>query len=93
MACVHGLQQVIAALIAYLAHDDPVGTMAESGGEKLARSDGNLAWNRLDSFPADGVGMVDLQLGGLLDDYQSFMLRNMVKQRLHQGRLPDWFRR
>ena len=33
MPGIHRLQQVIAALIAYLAHDDAVGTMAQSGGK------------------------------------------------------------
>ena len=87
MAGVHGLQQVVAAFVADFAHDDPVGTMAESGGHKLAWRDGNLAGNRLDSLPANGVGMGDLQLGGLLDHDQPFMQRNVVEQRLHQSRL------
>ena len=57
MPCIHGLQEVIAALIAYLAHDDPVGTMAERGGQKLARRDGNLTGNLLYSLPTNRVGM------------------------------------
>lgn len=32
MPCIHCLQQVIAAFVEYLAHDDPVGTMAERVG-------------------------------------------------------------
>ena len=88
MPGVHRLQQVIAALIADLAHDDAVGTMAQSGGQELARSDGNLARNRLNSLPANGIGMRHLQLCRLLDDDETLLLGNMVKQRLHQGRLP-----
>ena len=87
VAGVHGLQQVVAAFVADFAHDDAVGTMAESGGDKLAWSDGNLAGNRIDRLPANGIGMGDLQLGWLLDHDQPFMQRNMVEQRLHQGRL------
>jgi hypothetical protein len=79
MPGIHGLQQVIAALIAYLAHDDAVWAMAESGSEKLARSDGNLTWNCLDCFPPDGVRMVHLQFCWLLDDNKTFMLWNVVE--------------
>ena len=32
MPRIHRLEQVIAAFVANLAHDDPVGTVAESGG-------------------------------------------------------------
>ena len=42
MASVHGLQQVIAAFVADFAHDDAVGTVPESCGDKLAWSHGNL---------------------------------------------------
>ncbi len=45
--------------------------------------------NCLDSLPANGVGMGDLQLGWLLDDDQPFVHRNVVKKRFHQRRLPD----
>jgi hypothetical protein len=49
--------KVIAALIADLAHDDAVGTVAQSSGQKLAWSDGNLAGNRFDCLPPNGIGM------------------------------------
>ncbi len=85
VAGVHRLKQVIAAFVADFAHDDAVGTMTESRGHKLARSDGNLARNRCDGLPANGVGMGDLQLGWLFDHNQPFMERNMIEQRFHQG--------
>jgi hypothetical protein len=40
---IHGLQEVIAALITYLAQDDAVGTMPERSGHKLAWRDCRLA--------------------------------------------------
>lgn len=54
---VHRLEQVIAALIANLAHNDPVRTMPKCSGQKFARRDGNLAGNLLDGLPPDCVGM------------------------------------
>ena len=78
-------KQVVAAFVADFAHDDAVGTMTKSGGHKLAWSDGNLAGNRRDCLPANGIGMGYLQLGWLLDHDQPLMQRNMVEQRLHQG--------
>ncbi len=83
VACVHGLQQVIAALIAYLAHDDAVGTMPESGGQKLARRDGDLAGDSLDCLPANGVRMCYLQLGWLLDHYQALVVGDVIEERFH----------
>ena len=74
MAGVHRLQQVIAAFVADFAHDDAVGTMPQGGGDKLARSDGNLAGNLRDGLPANCVGMGDLQLGWLLDHNQPFLM-------------------
>ena len=57
MAGIHRLQEVITAFVAYLAHDDAVGTMAQRGGDKLARCDGNLAGDGLYSFPPNRVRM------------------------------------
>ena len=94
MARIHGLEQVIAAFVANLAHDDPVGTMAQRGGYKLARRDGNLARNRLDCLPTNRVGMGYLQLGWLLDHNEPFMQRNMVEQALSsESSSPIPFRR
>ena len=83
---VHGLQQVVAAFVADLAHNDPVGAMAERRSYKLARSDSDLAGNRLYCFPANGVGMGDLQLSWLLDHDEAFVKGNMVEQCFHQSR-------
>src|SRR5208337_2789840 len=85
VARVDGLQEVIARFVAYYAHDDAVGPVAESSGHKLARSDGNLAGDGIDGLPANGVRMGYLQFGGLLNDDQTFVERHMVKQRFHQG--------
>ncbi len=87
MAGIHGLQQVVAALVADFAHDDAVGTMTERGGYKLAWRDGNLAGDGIDGLPADGIRMRNLQLCGLLDHHEPFMQRNMVEQGFHQGGL------
>src|SRR5580692_8213287 len=84
---VHRLQQVIAALIAYLAHDDAVGAVTKSGGQKLAWRDGDLAGNGIDGFPANGVGMSYLQLGRLFNHNQPLSERNVIEQSFHEGGL------
>ena len=85
---IHCLEQVVAAFVADLAHDDAVGPVAKRSRQKLAGRDGNLARNRIDCLPADGVWMQHLQLGWLLDNQEAFVLGNVVKERLHQGCLP-----
>src|ERR1700679_2174094 len=85
VASVHRLQQVVTALIANLAHDDPVRTMPESSGQELTRSDGNLAGNRFDRLPANGIGMGYLQFGWLLNHDEPFVMGNVIEQRLHQS--------
>ena len=60
MPGVHRLEQILAALVTYLAHDDPVGTVSQSSSEKLTRRDGNLTRDGLDSRPAYGVGLKHL---------------------------------
>lgn len=85
--CVHGLQQVIAAFVANLAHDDAVGTMTKSCRNKLAWRDGDLTGDCSDSFPSNRVRMGYFQLRWLLDHDEPFVQRNMVKERFHERRL------
>src|SRR5258707_11614646 len=87
MPCIHRLQQVIAALVAYLAHDDAIWTMTQRSSQKLAGSHGDLPGDFIHSLPANSVGMCNLQFGGLLYDEQAFLLGNVVKECFQQGRL------
>ncbi len=87
MAGVHGSEQSIAAFITYFAHDDSVGVMAHCGGNKSVWSGGNLTRYISNRLPTSGIGMVNPQLGWLLNYKQPFAQGNMVKQCLHQGGL------
>src|ERR1700761_1093077 len=62
--------------------------MSQGGGYELARSYGNLAGNLLYGFPANSVRMRNLQLGGLLDDDESFVRRNVVEDSFQHRGLP-----
>jgi hypothetical protein len=48
-----------------IAEDDAVGTVPECCGQECARQHCNLAGDRIDSFPADGVRLEHTQLSNL----------------------------
>ena len=83
MAGVHGLQQIIGALVAYFTEDDAVGPMPQSRCQQRTRKDRNLTWNCVNGFPTESVRLKHSKLCNLLDHDKPVGHRNVVKNGLH----------
>src|ERR1700733_1316913 len=88
MAGVHGLQHVECLAAAALAYHDAVGPHAQGVAHQVADRDLALALDvgraRLERHE---VGMVQLQLGGILDRHDAFALGDEVGEDVEQGGL------
>ena len=77
MACVEGIEQRSCLDSADFAEDDPVRSPAESGLQKVVERDVGLERIGL-AFDCQNVRLLDLKLGGVLDDDDAILFGNKV---------------
>src|SRR5438876_12415363 len=88
MARVHRLEHVEGLGATNLADDDPVGPHAQGVADEVANGDLALALDVLGSaLEPENMCLLQLQLGRVLDRYDSFRIRNGLRQRVQQRRL------
>jgi hypothetical protein len=88
VAGVHGLQHVERFLATALAEDDTVGPHAQRVLDEVALLQLAVAFDvGRARFHAGDVGLLQLQLSGVLDGNQPLVLRNESRQRVEHGRL------
>ena len=87
MAGVERLQQVKGLAAAHLAQENPIRPHPQRRLEQVANRDGRHARLLAPGFQAHEVALVDLKLGGVLDNDDALLGRNKGGQRIQQGRL------
>jgi multidrug efflux pump subunit AcrA (membrane-fusion protein) len=81
------LKEIVCFPAADFADDHPIRPMPERGPQQVADRDGREIALRAPRLEANDVGLVDLQLRGILDNDNSIALRNEGRQRIEQRRL------
>ena len=79
MAGVEGIEQRSRLDSAHFAKDDPVRSPAESGLQKVVKSDVGLERIGL-AFDGENVRLLDLQFRSIFDDDDALMIGNEVGQ-------------
>ena len=89
MTGVHRLQHVQRLAAATLTDDDSLGPHSQRGLDQIANRDlAGAGGVRVTGLEADKVvDMLDLQLGGVLDGDDTLIMRDVVGQRVEEGRL------
>src|SRR6266849_4068274 len=79
MAGVEGIQQRSRLGSAHFAENDPVWSPAQSGLQKVIERDVGLERIGL-AFGRHNVRLLDVKLGGVLNDHDAIVVRNEVSQ-------------
>src|SRR5260370_36278253 len=86
MAGVQGIEQRSRLDSANLAEDDPVGSPAKSGLEKVIERDARLECIRL-TFDGEEIGLLDVKLRRVFDHDDALIRRNSVSEYAQKRRL------
>ena len=88
VARVHGLQHVDGLAAAHLAQDDPVGAHAQGVLHQVAHGDVALAFQvGRPRFQPHHVGLLELQLGGVLDGDDALVVVDHLRHGVQERRL------
>src|ERR1035441_194728 len=85
MAGVEGIEQGSCLDSTHFAENDPVGSPAQSGLQKVVERDVGLERIGL-AFDSQNVWLLNVKLGGIFDYHDAILLRNEVSQNPQQCR-------
>ena len=85
VAGVKKLKQIERFAAANFAQNDAVGPMPKGGFQKIADGDGWQAVLRLPRLEADKVRLGQMDLGGVLDEQNPFILRDEFSENIEQS--------
>src|SRR5437016_4884792 len=88
MARVEELQEIECLTAAYLAEDDPIGTVAEGCLQEVTNAHTWQAVLRQPSFKADKVVLFHLNFGGVFDEENSFIWGNEFSKNIQESCFP-----
>ncbi|ODU55485.1 MAG: hypothetical protein ABT04_00805 [Granulicella sp. SCN 62-9] len=88
MTRVHGLKHVQRFTAAALSHDDSIWAHAQAVTHEVPDCDGALALGVARAcFERHEIDLIESQLGSIFDGDDTFVVRNMVRENVEQGRL------
>src|SRR6187549_1775305 len=85
MTCVQDLKEIECLAASDFTDDDPVGPMAKRSPEQVTDCDHRRVPLFTPSFEANKIAPMDNNFGGLLNDNDSFLVGNEVRQNVQQG--------